>query len=77
MSYSILYIFIFYTFGNGCEHGNIKYNCKQCGYGSYCIHEIQKRRCIICDGSGLCEHKRRKDQCKECGTGYCVHETRK
>ena len=39
-----------------------------------CQHNKEKRRCEICDGSGLCIHNRRKTQCRDCkGGSICLH----
>jgi hypothetical protein len=55
-----------------CEHGRIKYYCKECGGDGYCKHGKQKARCKECGGSAFCKHNKKKEYCKECGgKGLC------
>ena len=57
-----------------CEHGKIKYYCKECGGTGLCKHERRKDRCKDCGGSSLCNHNRIKYECKECtGSAFCKH----
>ena len=51
---------------NKCEHGRIKYQCKECGGTSICKHRRVKSTCKECNGSQICEHGRNISQCKEC-----------
>lgn len=42
-------------------------SCKKCNYNkSKCEHGKEKKKCAICDGSGLCEHKKQKQGCNIC-----------
>uniref|UniRef100_A0A6C0DKH6 Uncharacterized protein n=1 Tax=viral metagenome TaxID=1070528 RepID=A0A6C0DKH6_9ZZZZ len=42
-------------------------SCKKCNYNkTKCEHGKEKKKCVICDGSGLCEHKKQKHACKVC-----------
>jgi hypothetical protein len=42
-------------------------SCKKCNYNkSKCEHGKEKKKCAICDGSGLCEHKKQKLGCNIC-----------
>ena len=50
-----------------CEHGRIRYNCKDCGGGSICEHGRIRSQCKECGGASICEHGRRRRECKECG----------
>jgi hypothetical protein len=63
--------------GGICEHGNRRYDCKECGGGAICEHGRQRRRCKECGGSTICEHGRDRYYCKECGGGgICEHGKR-
>ncbi len=61
-----------------CEHGKVKYLCKDCGGSQICEHGKCKYQCKECGGSGICDHRKRKSRCKECG-GFeiCEHGKRK
>jgi len=57
-----------------CEHGRIKYSCKECGGLGICEHRRIKSQCKECGGSRICEHGRMKAQCKDCGgSQICEH----
>ena len=57
-----------------CQHGRVKYGCKECGGSGLCVHGRQKSKCKECGGSGRCHHGRLKSQCKECGgASICMH----
>ena len=56
-----------------CEHGRLKYSCKECGGSAICEHGREKSQCKECDGSGICEHGRQKRYCKECGGSGIWH----
>ena len=61
-----------------CEHGKIKYRCKDCGGSSICKHNRQKSGCKDCGGSSICEHNRQKSGCKDCGgSSICEHNRQK
>jgi hypothetical protein len=55
----------------GCEHGNDRYSCKECGINR-CEHGKDKYKCRDC-GIDICEHGRDKYNCKDCNTGLCGH----
>jgi hypothetical protein len=61
-----------------CEHGKIKYRCKECKGGGICEHDKHRRFCTECKGIRTCEHKKIKRYCVECkGAGICEHGKRK
>ena len=58
-----------------CEHGRLKYTCKDCGGSAICKHGRQKWSCKDCGGVSICEHGRYKTQCKDCGgSAICKHD---
>jgi hypothetical protein len=61
-----------------CEHGKLKWHCKNCGGSNFCQHGRQKSRCKECGGVGICQHGREKRNCKLCGgTNFCQHGMRR
>jgi predicted GIY-YIG superfamily endonuclease len=61
-------------FGNRCEHGRPRHQCKDCGGSNICDHGRQRYSCKECGGSGICDHGRQKNMCKECdGASICDH----
>jgi hypothetical protein len=57
-----------------CEHGRVRYSCKECGGKSICEHGRQRYVCKDCGGQGVCEHGRQRNSCKDCGgTSICSH----
>ena len=50
-----------------CEHGRIRYQCKECGGSSICEHGRRRTICKECGGASICEHGRQRYRCKECG----------
>ena len=50
-----------------CEHGRVRYRCKECGGAGVCEHGRQRYSCKECGGAGICEHGRVRSKCKECG----------
>jgi len=57
-----------------CEHNKVKYYCKDCHGGAFCIHLNRKSQCKECGGSQICEHNIQKAKCKECGgSQICIH----
>ncbi len=57
-----------------CEHGKIKYDCRECGGSNFCVHDRQKKTCKDCGGSQVCEHNRIKSVCRDCGgISICEH----
>ena len=63
---------------NKCEHGRLKYYCKECGGSQICDHNKRKEECKVCVGSQICEHNKRKKNCKDCkGSQICEHNKHK
>ena len=61
-----------------CEHGKLKYICKDCGGGGICEHDRHRSICKECKGSGICEHDRQRNTCRECrGGNICEHDRRR
>jgi len=61
-----------------CEHGRVRYSCKDCGGSGNCEHGRERSKCKDCGGSGICEHGRRRTVCKDCGGGsICEHGRRR
>lgn len=61
-----------------CEHGRVKYFCKECGGKGICEHGKNKSYCKECGGSQVCKHGKSKYFCKECsGKGICEHGNNK
>ena len=57
-----------------CPHSRVKYNCRECGGGSFCEHGKRKQICRDCGGSSFCGHGKRKLRCRDCGGGsFCGH----
>lgn len=58
-----------------CEHGRIKYRCKECKGNSICSHGRIKGVCKECGGSQLCLHEKVKSTCRICeGSAFCIHD---
>ena len=68
-----------WTMGNKkCEHGRVRYSCKDCGGSGNCEHGRERSKCKDCGGSGICEHGRHRYNCKDCGGGgMCEHGRRR
>ena len=65
-----------------CEHGRVKYQCKECGGSAICEHGRQQSKCKECADVTLmcsrhpqftkayctscCEHDSEKEHCKYC-----------
>ena len=61
-----------------CEHGKVKYRCKECNGVSLCEHGKEKYHCKDCGGKGICEHDRQRHCCTICkGTSICEHGRRR
>jgi len=57
-----------------CDHGRIRYECKDCGGSQRCEHGRIRSKCKDCDGSQRCEHGRIRSTCKDCGgSQMCEH----
>ena len=39
--------------------------------GHYCIHNMLKRYCMVCNGSSMCSHSKIKRFCKVCNPATC------
>ena len=61
-----------------CEHGRLKYQCRDCCKTAFCEHSRRRRMCKECIGSSICEHLRLRNICKECnGSSICEHSNRR
>src|SRR4051794_4769148 len=49
-----------------CEHGRLRYNCKECGGKGICMHGRRRVICKECKGTGVCEHGKSKYICQIC-----------
>ena len=47
-----------------CEHGIVKYTCKEFGGNSICKHGKIKTICKDCRGGSICAHDKVKSQCR-------------
>ena len=52
-----------------CEHGRVRYSCKDCGGSGICEHGRRRTVCKDCGGGSICEHGRRRSTCRDCGGG--------
>jgi hypothetical protein len=58
-----------------CEHGRIKYVCKDCKGGSICEHDRVRSVCKDCAGGSICGHGKIRGACKDCQLSpRCVHK---
>jgi len=63
---------------NGCEHGQRKDRCPNCGGKGLCVHGRRKGLCVDCGGPAFCIHRKQKIYCAECdGSSLCAHGKRR
>jgi hypothetical protein len=57
-----------------CQHGRVRYYCRDCGGSQICQHDKYKRNCKACHGGQICAHDRFRKSCRECNKGaLCEH----
>ena len=53
-----------------CPHGRRKDRCRDCGGGSFCIHDRRKYHCVACTG---CMQGKLKEDAPRVLAGNAVH----
>ena len=57
-----------------CQHGRVRYRCKDCGGGGICQHGRARNICKDCGGGSICQHGRVRYVCKDCGGSRRVNK---